>query len=106
MKTRNKQKFYSASNATELFEILDIDPADAIEIEFRVKLNKKIVDVSRSSNLTHQQIAAKAKTSRTRVTSILNYHTQGISTDLLLRVLYALGYQAKLSFKPSSKIAA
>ena len=40
-----------------------------------------------------------ARTSRTRVTAIMNRKTKNISTDLLLRVLYALGYTAKISFE-------
>jgi hypothetical protein len=40
-----------------------------------------------------------ARTSRTRVTAIMNRNTKNISTDLLLRVLYALGYTAKISFE-------
>jgi hypothetical protein len=39
---------------------------------------------------------ASTHTSRTRVTAILNRNTKDISTDLLLRVLYALGYTAKI----------
>jgi len=32
----------------------------------------------------------------------LNRNTKDISTDLLLRVLYALGYSAKITFKTAS----
>jgi hypothetical protein len=40
-----------------------------------------------------------ARTSRTRVTAIMNRNTKDISTDLLLRVLYALGYTAKITLQ-------
>ena len=46
--------------------------------------------------------AALARTSRTRVTAILNRNTKAVSTDLLLRVLYALGYTAKITFKSAA----
>jgi plasmid maintenance system antidote protein VapI len=44
-------------------------------------------------------VARLAHTSRTRVTAILNRNTKDVSTDLLLRVLYALGYTAKITFQ-------
>jgi hypothetical protein len=36
--------------------------------------------------------------SRTRVTALLNRNTKDISTDLMLRVLGALGVSAKVTF--------
>jgi len=44
----------------------------------------------------------RSKTSRSRVTAIMNRNTKDISTDLLLRVLYALGYTAKVTFKAAA----
>ena len=89
----------TARNARELAELLDLDPADAIEMEFRAKLNKKIIDAVKSKGLTHAEVALRAKASRTRITAILNGHTSDVSSDLLLRVLYSLGYKAKVSFE-------
>ena len=39
---------------------------------------------------------------RTRVTAIMNRNTMQISTDLLLRVLYALGYRARITFQKAA----
>jgi len=103
---KSKVKAYTASNAKELAEILDLDPADAIEMEFRAKLNKKIIDAVKSEKLTHADVAKRSKSSRTRVTAILNGKTSGISTDFLLRILFSLGYTTKLSFARKSKLAA
>ena len=100
-----KVKAYIARNAQELAALLDLDPADAIEMEFRAKLNKKIIDAVKAQGLTHVQVSKLAKASRTRITAILNGNTSGISSDLLLRVLYSLGYKAKVSFT-HAKIAA
>jgi hypothetical protein len=36
------------------------------------------------------------------VTAILNRNTKDVSTYLLLRVLYALGYTAKVTFQPAA----
>ena len=95
-----KEKVYSAGNATELTELLGLDPVDAIEIEFRSRLNKKIIDTVGRRRLTHVQAAKLARTSRTRMTAILNGNTSGVSSDLLLRILYSLGYKTRVSFAP------
>jgi len=42
-----------------------------------------------------------ADTSRTRITALINRNTKDISTDLMLRVLGALGVSAK---KPSGEL--
>jgi predicted XRE-type DNA-binding protein len=94
-----KVKPIVARNARELAKALGLTPADGLEIEVRSDLNDKIIEVAQKRGLTHAQVAALARTSRTRVTAILNRNTQDISTDLMLRVLASLGVQAKLQFK-------
>lgn len=88
-----------ARNAEELAEVLGLTPADGLEIEIRSDLNDKIIEVVRKKGLTHVQVARLAKTSRTRVTALLNRNTFEISTDLMLRILASLGVQAKLQFR-------
>jgi predicted XRE-type DNA-binding protein len=97
-----KVKPVVARNARELAAVLGLTPADGLEIEIRSDLNDKIIEVVRKRALTHDQVARLAHTSRTRVTAILNRNTQDISTDLMLRVLAALGVQAKLQFKSAA----
>jgi predicted XRE-type DNA-binding protein len=97
-----KSKIVVTPTAAELAKALGLSPADGAEIELRSTLNFKIIDVARRKNLTHAQIARLARTSRTRVTAILNRNTKDVSTDLLLRVLYALGYTAKLKFQKAA----
>jgi roadblock/LC7 domain-containing protein len=76
-----KTKAVVAWNAGELAKALGLTPADGAKIELQSDLNTKIAEVV------------------ARVTAILNRHTKDISTDLMLRVLYALGYTAKVGFK-------
>lgn len=97
-----KVKPVVARNARELAKVLGLTPADGMEIEFRSDLNDKIIEVVTKKRLTHADVARLARTSRTRVTAILNRNTQDISTDLMLRVLGALGVQAKLQFKSAA----
>ena len=101
-----EDKIYIARNARELAELFDLDPVDALEMEFRVKLNKKIIDAVKAQKLTHLEVANRTRSSRTRITSILNGNTTGMSTDLLLRVLYALGYKTNVTFALADHLAA
>jgi|SRR5258708_23625160 predicted XRE-type DNA-binding protein len=97
-----KTKAVVTRTAAGLARALGLTPADGAEIELRSDLNSKIVDVVREKGLTHAQVARLARTSRTRVTAIMNRNTKDVSTDLLLRVLYALGYTAKVKFQKAA----
>ena len=97
-----KVKPVVARNARELAKALGLTPADGLEIEIRSELNDKIIEVVSEQNLTHSQVARLARTSRTRVTAILNRNTHDISTDLMLRILASLGVQARLQFKKAA----
>jgi predicted XRE-type DNA-binding protein len=97
-----KSKAIVTRTAAGLAKTLGLTPADGAEIELRSDLNAKIVAVVAQKGLTHAQVARLARTSRTRVTAILNHNTKDVSTDLLLRVLYALGYTAKVTFQKAA----
>jgi len=88
-----------ARNSRGLASALGLSPAEGAEKGLRSELNSKIVDIVARKKLTHAEVAKLARTSRTRVTAILNRNTKSVSTDLMLRVLYALGYMAKLRIK-------
>ena len=95
-----KSKSLVATTVKELAQILDLPPppAAAAEIELRSALNDKVIAIVRETGLTHEQVAKLARTSRSRVTAILNRNTQEVSTDLLLRLITSLGYRAKITF--------
>ena len=82
----------------DLADALGLSPADAAEMEIRRELNEKIIQAVKASGLTHAEVAKSAQTSRTRLTAILNRDRTHVSTDLMLRILAALGYRAKMSF--------
>jgi predicted XRE-type DNA-binding protein len=94
-----KNKAIIARSANELAKILGLSPADGLEFEIRSDLNDKIVQVIEDKRLTHAQVAKLARTSRTRVTALVNRNTGDISTDLMLRILSSLGVYAKIQFK-------
>ena len=96
-----KNKFVT-KNAADLAEVLGLKSADGLEIEIRSDLNDKIIEIVEKKQLTHAQVAKLAKTSRTRVTALMNRNTHEISTDLMLRVLSSLGVRAKLQFSKAA----
>ena len=97
-----KSRATTTRTATELANALGLTPADGLEIEIRSDLNDKIVEVVEKKKLTHVQVAKLAKTSRTRVTAIMNRNTFEISTDLMLRILASLGVHAKIQFRAAA----
>ena len=94
----NKAKPLIAKDAAELAEILGLSSADGAEIQLRSDLNDKIIEAVHNSGLTHEQVAKLARTSRSRMTAILNRNTKDVSTDLMLRIMASLGYRATLTF--------
>lgn len=95
-------KSHIARNAKELAEIMNLDPVNAVEWEMRYSLTNKIIETSKRKKLTVTRIAKDAKTSRARITKILKGDSFGISIDVLLRVLGAVGQTVKLSFKKAA----
>src|SRR4051812_1769365 len=88
----------AARDAGGLARMLGLKDADAGAMAFRARLNKKIVELVERSGLTHAEVAGKAGASRTRITAILNGQTMGVSTDFLLRILFALGCRTVPAF--------
>ncbi len=88
--------------AEELGEALGLSPAETAEMEFRSELTVALAKIIQAGELTHAEIARRAGTSRTRVTAIANANTQGVSTDVLIRILAATGYRAKLHLKKAA----
>lgn len=93
-----KMTLVKAKRAVELARVLGLSKTDAVEWSVRSQLNDKIINAVRDSGLSHVQVAKAARTSRTRLTAILNRNTSHVSTDLVLRILTALGYRPKITF--------
>jgi predicted XRE-type DNA-binding protein len=67
-------------------------------MEIQFELAEQIGVEVRNAGVTHTQLARLAGASRPRVTAILNGNLDGVSTDLLLRILAALGVRVRLRF--------
>lgn len=100
-----KVKAIATNNAEELAAALRLSAQDLAEMQVRRQLNNKIVAAVKAAGLTHEAVARRARTSRTRLTAILNRNTARVSTDLMLRILAALGYRARVSFSRIRKAA-
>lgn len=100
-----KVKATVARNGAELAKALGLSEADGMEFELRRQLNDKIVDAVKKAGLTHVEVAKMAGTSRTRLTAIMNRNRQGVSTDLMVRILGALGWKTKVGFSRVGKAA-
>ncbi len=97
-----RNKVVVTKNSKELAAALGLSPLDAIEWEVRLMITNKIISSSESNDLTVTDIAKIAGTSRARITKILKNDTHGISLDVLVRVLGALGEEMRISFKKAA----
>lgn len=91
-------KTLAARNSKELAEALGLTEADRAAMEIQFELAEQIALETRRAGMTHAQLAQLAGASRPRVTAILNGNLDGVSTDLLLRILAALGVRVRLRF--------
>jgi predicted XRE-type DNA-binding protein len=102
MKQTNPKKIIRVKTVEDLGSALGLSAAETGEMEFRSELTCALAKIIQNGKLTHAEIAIRAGTSRTRVTAIANGNTQGISTDLLIRVLSAIGYRAELRVRKTA----
>jgi len=99
----SKVKPIVAKTAEELAKALALPAAEAKQWQVQHALVKRLKQIVRTGGVTHAGIAKRASTSRTRVTAILNDDLDHVSSDLLVRILAALGYRVKISVvKPNT----
>ena len=94
-----------ARTPEDLPDTLGLPRAAAEEWQFQYVLLARLKEITRRQKLTHLEIAKRAGTSRTRVTSILNNDLEHVSSDLMIRILASLGYRVRVSVVRSNKAA-
>src|SRR5881398_1933685 len=94
-----------ARTPEDLTDALGIPRVAAEEWQFHHILLARLKEITRRQKITHLEIARRAGTSRTRVTSILNDDLQHASSDLLIRILASLGYRVEVSVVKSDTAA-
>ena len=80
-----------------LARTLGLSGAKSHEWQVQLALLKRLRQIVRDESLTHAEVAHCGGSSRTRVTSILNGNLDNVSSDLLIRLVSALGYRVKVS---------
>ncbi len=88
-----------ARNSRELAGVLGLSNAEHSALRVQFELVEEIGKELKRVGLTHAALARLAQTSRPRVTAILNGNLEGVSTDLLLRLLGVLGVRVELKFR-------
>jgi predicted XRE-type DNA-binding protein len=100
-----KVKAVVARTPEELAGALGLPDGAAKEWQVQRDLLKRLKEIVRRQKITHADIARRAGTSRTRVTAILNDDLEHVSSDLLIRILAALGYRVRVSVSKSRSAA-
>jgi len=86
-----------AKTPDALAQTLGLTGAEAQEWRVQHVLLKRLRQVLQQESLTHADVAKRGGSSRTRITAILNGNLDNVSSDLLIRLLSALGYRVKVS---------
>lgn len=97
-----KKKVLVSRNPEDLAVALGLESSAAVEWEIRHQVTSKIIEVVKNRKLKITAIALKSETSRARITRILKGDTEGISLDVLMRILGAVGQRVELRFLKAS----
>jgi predicted XRE-type DNA-binding protein len=100
-----KVKTVKAATPEELARALGLSESEAQEWKVQHALLNKLRQAVNAEPVTHAEIARKAGSSRTRVTAILNGNLDNVSSDLLIRLLGAVGYAVRVSFTRVDSVA-
>ena len=90
-------KTVTAQAPEELAQALGLSGIESQEWQVQHALLKRLRQIIRVQGLTHAELARRGRSSRTRVTSILNGNLDNVSSDLLIRLLGAVGYRVTVS---------
>jgi predicted XRE-type DNA-binding protein len=101
----SKLKSIIARTPEDLAGVLGLPASEAREWQVQHALLRRLQEIVRRQDITHAEIARRAGASRTRVAAILNDDLEHVSTDLLVRILGALGYAVKVSVLKSGTAA-
>lgn len=92
-----KRNAVTVKTPEALARTLGLSGVEAQEWQVQHALLKRLRQIVRDEALTHAEIARRGGSSRTRVTAILNGNLDHVSSDLLIRLLAALGYRVKVT---------
>jgi predicted XRE-type DNA-binding protein len=90
-------KKITAETPEALARTLGLSGAEAQEWQVQHALMKRLRQIVVDKGLTHAEVATMGGSSRSRVTAILGGNLDHVSSDLLIRLLAALGYWVRVS---------
>ena len=93
----SRNRTVTARTPLALAKTLGLGGSESSEWQVQYALLKRLRLAVRDTEVTHSQLARLAGSSRTRVTSILNGNLDNVSSDLLIRLLSAMGYRIRVS---------
>lgn len=89
-----------SKEAKQLAEDLNLSEVDAFIMELKANLYSRSSKLIKTSKLTHEQIAKKIGTSRSRINRIANNGENNVSIEVLIKLI------SVLEGKPAIKMAA
>jgi len=92
-----KAKQVTAKTPEALARTPGLSGAEPQKWQVQHKLMNELMRIVQDRGLTHAEVAQRAGSSRTRVTAILNGNLNNVSSDLLIRLLGALGCRVRVS---------
>ncbi len=85
-----------SKEAKKLAEDLGLSEIDAYIMELKAQLYARSSQLIKSSSLTHEQIAKKIGTSRSRINRIANLAENNISIEILIKLIATLDGKAAI----------
>src|SRR5882757_9894703 len=98
-----KAKRIVAETPEALAGALGLSASDAREWQFQHELLVRLRAAVKREGITHASLADRTGTSRARVTGILNGNLEHVSSDLLIRLLTALGYRVHVRLSKTAE---
>jgi len=92
-----KAKTVTVKTPEALARTLGLSGVEAREWQVQHELLTRLREIVAEGALTHAEVARRGGSSRTRVTSILNGNLDNVSSDLLIRLIAALGYRVSIT---------
>ncbi len=90
-----KKNYVTARNPAEIAKALGLSPADAIMMEYKSELSSLAVRSFANSVLSVSEVVERSGVARSKVSAIKNGALIGISIDLFLKVIAAIGVKVK-----------
>ncbi len=90
------------STGPEIAKMVGVSQARGVEAVIKAQLITAVLEAIQRKNLTHVEIAKRAKLPRSAVTGILSGSLQKVTIDRVLRLIEAVGLTAEIRVKNSA----